>query len=69
MEAEMRDLDPGLLAGLEDRRAGRDLQFLSVDRHLGHRAASTSKFVVPAKSGSKKLSLRAKLSNLAPIVL
>ena len=35
--AEHRNLDADLLSGVEDRRAGRHLDVLAVDRHLDHR--------------------------------
>src|SRR5438445_12896087 len=39
MVAKMRDLDPGLLAGLQYRRPRGDLDLLAVDGYLGHRCA------------------------------
>src|SRR5713101_600 len=52
--AEMRDLDPGQLARLEDRRAGRDLQFRSVDRHLGHQSAPRATSPSPPFRGERE---------------
>src|SRR5216683_2837425 len=51
---EIRDLDPRLLAGLQDRGAGGDLQFLSVDRYLGHRFAPSATSPSPPFRGERE---------------
>src|SRR5438445_13504406 len=43
MVAKMRDLDPGLLAGLQYRRPRGDLDLLAIDGYLGHRCAPDRK--------------------------
>ncbi len=58
VEAEMRDLDPGLLAGLQDRGPGRHLDFVAVDGQLRH-------FGIPAIR-SRPLAVEARLTRSRP---
>ncbi len=66
VEAEMRNLDPGMLTGLQDRRASRHLDLGPIDRQLRHCQAARFSCAAAVRYSAMRRSISGRKWRISP---